>query len=153
MIYLRFNAPTGWLSGESTLEEGERKNIVVSGSEDFIISSTENSILVPYYYDAHYRPGQKLLEVEGKKNGLVAIACVDNLKTHQRRLFRSLFLKEKLDYSSISMEKDKKYNLPVSTKKLESGVIVPYNPFTIQPISIIKDKRVPLEVKERMLSL
>ena len=150
-LYLRFHSGSGHIgiTGEVCLSGGDRKTIAISPSKKDKLSlcwyETKNTILLPYFYDAGMEQGKILLEVICAEDArsIKALTNVDNIKIEKivkPRTFIGIKLGETIR-TLEDMEQCTLYQIPVSNERTTNGIIIPYNSFSIQPMSIFDDKR------------
>lgn len=153
-LYLRFaSGLDSKIVGEVGLRPGEKRNIFVSDYGGKLVQASpkyadegaiiQGYILVPYHTDEN-PAGKVLLEVTANEEGLEIMPFVDGLK----RFWRFKPFMRKVRGKDIKMERFDSYLVSVSVNGVVYGVQMPSNSFTVQPISLLEDRKVDKKSKE-----
>lgn len=141
--YLRFNSGSGHcLTGEVRILPGDKLTMIVSNEGGHKLDLKGGRIILPYFNDAEryhqIKRGTEVLEVSYQKNSdcIEVCPCIDDLKAE--RFIARFLRKSRLEI--VNMDKGEKYEVPISSKRNNSWVLIPYNCFSVQPMSVLDDK-------------
>ncbi|MBS3081770.1 hypothetical protein J4416_02415 [Candidatus Pacearchaeota archaeon] len=156
-VYLRFSSGSGhYLTGEVGLKYNgdqnhrnpDNRDLIISPLESSSLSIEKNKIFLPFWHDAKMPAGTKVLTVDYEGSNTLTI--VPHIPEINRYYNRMPFFRMKLEEIKRNTDAEGGSEILFSKGRITRGVIIPYNSFSIQPISLLDDPRVSDDVKDRL---